>query len=145
MLEDPSRGATGYATVREVTHSDGGAHRFENAPPSGTLLAAMIAGAVGSRPAKRPALVIGDLNGDPWRAAALGDAVARLCAQNLTFDTDTWFPATSFGDTGAAATAVALCLSVHAFERRYAPGPSILVWSNSDDGTAASCFLEADR
>jgi 3-oxoacyl-[acyl-carrier-protein] synthase-1 len=48
--------------------------------------------------------------------------------------------ATSFGETGAAASALGACMAVRAFARGYAGGNEVLVWSSSPCG-AKSAFV----
>ena len=139
----PSRAGVPRLTLEAPVWASDEEHRFTGAPPKGERLAAAIAatlGHIGSRPP--PAVAVGDLNGDAYRAAKLGDALFRLRAAGFP-SAEHWYPATSFGDTGAAATALSLCVAVRAFARGYAVSPAMLVWAGSDDGTAGSCLVTA--
>ncbi|MEY4577424.1 MAG: hypothetical protein RL701_2127 [Pseudomonadota bacterium] len=77
-------------------------------------------------------------NGEAARAAEWGNSLFHLRARAASYaDTDAWFPAIGFGDTGAASGAVAACIALAAWERKYAPRDSALICSRSD-GTPRS-------
>jgi 3-oxoacyl-[acyl-carrier-protein] synthase I len=88
---------------------------------------------------------IGDLNGTPQRAFEWGSALLRLRARHRFVDQPAWFPAVSFGDTGAASGAVGVCVAARAFARGYAPGESGIVWLSSENGIKGAIVLRAPR
>ncbi len=88
-----------------------------------------------------PGLLIGDLNGDPWRAAEWGHAVIRLNSSRNVADVPLWLPALSFGEVGAATGSVSICMGVRAFQRGYAHTDRILLWLSSEDGRKAAAQL----
>ncbi len=53
-----------------------------------------------------------------------------------------WYPAGSFGDTGAVGGALAICLATSAFERGYAPAPSVGILSSADAGRRAAALIQ---
>ena len=120
---------------------------FADAPASGRALASAILGALAASPSLGAslALLIGDLNGTERRGYEWGMALARLRAAGMGTELPTWYPATSFGDTGAASGAVFLCVAARAFARGYAPGRGALLWMQSESGRSAAIGLEAPR
>ncbi len=109
--------------------------------PSGGELADVLRSALDAAPGV--AFSIGDLNGTPRRADEWGNALVRLRAGHVIPDLPAWFPAISFGDTGAASGAVGLCVSARAFARRYAPGDAAVVWLSSESGSKAAIVVQA--
>ena len=133
----PEAQSKGHLELESVEYRVGTTHRFSNPPSNGEALADILAA---HGPGVLPA-TIGDLNGDPQRSAPFGEALVRLRTKGGSFHTDHWFPAQSFGDTGSAAAAVGICVAAHALTRGYSGYEKILVWSNADDGTSASCVI----
>ncbi len=109
--------------------------------PSGGEFTDVLRTALGVAP--RVAFSIGDLNGTERRADEWGNALARLRAEHVIPDLPAWFPAISFGDTGAASGAVGLCVAARAFARRYAPGGTGVVWLSSESGAKAAIVVQA--
>lgn len=108
---------------------------------SGGELADVLRAALGAAPSV--AFSIGDLNGTERRAVEWGNTLVRMGAQHGFPGLPTWFPALSFGDTGAASGAVGLCMAARAFARRYAPGGTGLVWLSSESGAKAAIVVQA--
>lgn len=73
-----------------------------------------------------------DLTGEAWRAHELGMATVR--AAPVLGPTRWIHPASSIGDTGAAAGTVSLCVAVRSLVRRYARTRHVLVVASSPDG-----------
>ena len=105
--------------------------------PSGVGLAQGIHGAlVAGSIVDQRFWCIGDQNGEYRRAMEWG------CAQVLLDSTgvgqrmapNAWTPAAAFGDTGAAASAMAICIAGIAMKRRYAPAELAIVTASSDHG-----------
>jgi 3-oxoacyl-[acyl-carrier-protein] synthase-1 len=81
----------------------------------------------------QPLWILTDQNGESYRAHEWGHALPRLAARAPAFmHPKLWYPAVSLGDTGAAAGAVAICIAIRAFARRYAPSVRAFVLSSSD-------------
>lgn len=118
-------------------------HRFSGQPPTGRGLSRAISSAFETLtpPLFENWLGIGNLNGDSWRAQDFGTALMFLKAGGVPADFDHLFPATSFGETGAAAGAVAACVGVRGLARGYITEPAALVWLASDDGNYGAFFL----
>src|SRR5262249_6260202 len=73
-------------------------------------------------PAEASRWLITDQNGEEHRAQEWGFALIRVLRSNSPYaDADSWYPAMSFGDTGAAAGAVGVCIGLRALHRGYAP------------------------
>jgi 3-oxoacyl-[acyl-carrier-protein] synthase-1 len=127
--------ATGFA--EDVSH------QFSERPPVGNALATAVRDAISSiSPNPAPSFVVADLNGTERRALDWGHAVVRLGRNPDIGNVPLWLPAASFGETGAASGALAVCMAVRAFERRYAPGERALILLASDSGARASLILE---
>jgi 3-oxoacyl-[acyl-carrier-protein] synthase-1 len=87
-----------------------------------------------------PGLMIGSLNGDPWRAHEWGVALLGL-PQHISA-APLWNPAESFGELGAASGAVAICMGVRGLCRGYAGTQSILIWQSNEDGRKGAIVLK---
>ena len=118
---------------------------FSGDPPLGQGLAALMEKAieVDGRTNGQAPWFITDQNGEPYRAMEWGNAVVRLIkVWPMLGETLLWYPAMSFGDTGAANGAVAVCLAVGASERGYAPQNTAILCSSSDQQIRSSILLE---
>jgi Beta-ketoacyl synthase, N-terminal domain len=135
------RGAAIHAVIEEPIVQREDIHRFRDIPVGGRALAAAISEAAGPycENGSSPGLLIGNLNGDTWRAREWGTALVRLPAYLRTIPL--WTPVESFGEVGAASGAVALCVGVRAFQRGYARTRTIVVWLSGDDGAKGSFIL----
>jgi 3-oxoacyl-[acyl-carrier-protein] synthase-1 len=91
---------------------------------------------------KTPGLLIGNLNGDAFRATEWGYTLVRLSAKYGLGDQPQWYPAASFGETGASTGALGICMGVRAFVRNYSRTDSILLWLSSDNGLKGSLHLQ---
>jgi 3-oxoacyl-[acyl-carrier-protein] synthase-1 len=77
--------------------------------------------------------LVTDQNGETYRATEWGNANVCLASRFPVFSNPTlWYPAASFGDTGAASAGVGAVASICAFARGYAPAPVAAVVSSSD-------------
>lgn len=115
-------------------------------PPTGGALSAVIAGLLAQPDVRQTAsFVVSDLDGTERAALDWAHTLVRLRREHAFGDMPVWCPATSFGDTGAAAGAVAACLAARAFERGYAPGPGALVCLSSESGARGAFGLHAQR
>jgi 3-oxoacyl-[acyl-carrier-protein] synthase-1 len=105
----------------------------------GDGLATALDGADPGSPEAAPWLVV-DHCGENYSACELGNVVVRLRASRPGYaQAVLWYPAISFGDTGAAFGAVATCLVLRAFARRYAPGARAVI-GGSSEGAARIAF-----
>lgn len=86
--------------------------------------------------------IIGDLNGDAYRAKDWGCALIRLKA-NYPFieDIPLFCPASYFGEIGAATGPFAICLGIRGFISGYIKKNNFLVWLSSDTGTRGSFYI----
>jgi 3-oxoacyl-[acyl-carrier-protein] synthase-1 len=83
-----------------------------------------------------------DLNGETWRAAELGGALATL-GQGALGVHRIHAPAASVGDTGAASGALAIACASQAFARGYSSGPKSWVISSADQGQISVACVES--
>jgi 3-oxoacyl-(acyl-carrier-protein) synthase len=86
-------------------------------------------------------LIIGNLNGDPYRASDWGHAIIRLRAKYPWIDLPEWYPAVAFGEIGAATGFVATCMAIKGFARDYAGTDNVLVWLSSDCGKRGAFYI----
>jgi 3-oxoacyl-[acyl-carrier-protein] synthase I len=88
-----------------------------------------------------------DQNGEVFRATDWGRTLVRYRATNPVGNAEPtiWYPAGSFGDTGAAAGAVATCMAIRAHERGYSPSPHAIVMTNSDGALRGGCVVSASE
>lgn len=143
LLERPASAATRKATVLArispgTVHCEPGAD--DDAPAaSGVRIAATLERALqGIEPAAaRDAYV--DLNGEAWRASAWGHAQVTLQAAGVREGLRPNYPATGFGELGAAAAPVALGLAVRSFARGYGTAAGAVICS-LDERRAASAL-----
>jgi 3-oxoacyl-[acyl-carrier-protein] synthase-1 len=83
-----------------------------------------------------------NLNGEDWRAAELGTALAAFPAGTVGAHRIV-VPATSVGDVGAAAGALHVACALHSFARGYALASHAWSLATSDDGDVSALCLEA--
>ena len=86
---------------------------------------------------------IGDLDGTERRAMEWARALTRLHAEHDIGNAPLWIPAASFGSTGAASGAIALCMAARAFERGHAPARQCSVWMCSEAGARGAVLVRA--
>jgi 3-oxoacyl-[acyl-carrier-protein] synthase-1 len=127
------------AVVESTAVCQGDPHELSESPPTGRGLAGSVAGAADRASHGRPAVVIGGCNGSNRIAQDWGTAQCALPRDLI--DVPQWFPAASFGETGAAAGPIALCLAARALHRGYAPGASVLTWHASPRGDRSAICL----
>jgi 3-oxoacyl-[acyl-carrier-protein] synthase-1 len=90
---------------------------------------------------------IADQNGEHYRAMEWGCADVLLAASSLghNMHPSRWNPAVSFGDTGAAAAPIAVCMAITAAQRGYAPAKTAIITIGADQSgeRAALALLRA--
>jgi 3-oxoacyl-[acyl-carrier-protein] synthase-1 len=137
----PLRGTMRIAGVAEATDV---AYLQPGSVACGQGIADVISRALNGRAKSGglPPLVVSDMNGTEARANDWGHALVRLRENFGDVPFDTWLPAQSFGETGAAAGALAIAVAARASERGYAPGPSALIVLASESGRRAAVLLD---
>ncbi len=76
-----------------------------------------------------------DHNGESYRAREWGNTVTHIKANHPQwFAFETWFPAISFGDTGAAFVPLAIAQVFTALQNGYGGGDNAIICASSDDG-----------
>ena len=125
------------ATLAGVRFADQPRPMYSGEPPKGDAYEELLLGAADSA-GWRDAVaswLITDQNGEPYRAMEWGYAVVRIAGRAKALRHPTlWYPAVSFGDTGAASGAVSMCMAIMAFDRGYAPAPAAAILSAADTG-----------
>lgn len=86
------------------------------------------------------AVVLCDLNGERYRATEWGLTFFRALGA-VQRSPAVWHPATSTGDTGAAAGAINLAFGAFAVAKGYARPEQVLLWGSSDEGLRGSAYL----
>jgi 3-oxoacyl-[acyl-carrier-protein] synthase-1 len=124
-----------------------GASRVKLAPAMARSLAEGVEEVLGlaglPRPFRGDLLV--DLNGEDWKARVWGHARTLLAGSVDASRSRQVFPATSFGDVGAASGVAAMCLATRSFVRGYASGEQALSCSISDNGDTAALLVGSPR
>lgn len=85
---------------------------------------------------------IGDLDGSEQRAVIWGNCLLQLDVEHRTGIVPLWLPAATFGSTGAASGAIAVCAAARAFERGYAPRGACAIWSCSENGGRGTVLVD---
>jgi len=139
------RAARPLALLGEVAIADEPSPWTAAASSTGRAVAEVVEQAQRGAPgAVPPSWMITDHNGETYRAAEWGSALVRLTARRRAqSDWTSWFPATSFGDTGAASALVGLGVAVRAFARSYHPAPSATVVATAPGATRAAVRVDA--
>lgn len=138
-----SRGAKIQGIIESFSIKAEASHRFSEDPPTGFALAESISETLDKSTGKGKdvGLLIGNLNGDSLKAKEWGNALVRITAKWPHGEFRQWYPALSFGETGAATGAISICLGVRAFVRDYSKTDNILIWLANDDGHKGSIYL----
>jgi 3-oxoacyl-[acyl-carrier-protein] synthase-1 len=88
--------------------------------------------------------LITDQNGETYRSMEWGRALVQMITAAPVFkDTVLWYPATGFGETGAANGGVAIAAACFAFKRGYSPSKEALVLSCGEGEERALISLSA--
>lgn len=140
-----SRGCEIHAVVSSVSTGFEPNHMFSGNPAGENSLAKLVT-RVYSQATPNPSAtwIISDLNGEVHRAHEWGNATVQISPVFPSLRSSvSSYPAASFGDTGAASGAVAMCTAIRAFARNYAPSNEALVVSSSDFGARAALLLRS--
>jgi hypothetical protein len=136
VVLEPGGAPGALATLSGLSFAQAAEHRFSARRPTGIELrdAAIAAvGAVGRDLDVGAAIT--NLSGDEYRAHDLANAIVALSANGVSLtNADLWYPAISFGETGAAAAMLSLGVALRAFARGYARGRDVLLLTVSEDG-----------
>ncbi|MCC6418739.1 MAG: hypothetical protein IT429_10930 [Gemmataceae bacterium] len=140
-----TRGAKVLAVLGPSASGREKCDRLSDTLPKGIALAGVVREVLTAqaRTGQRVGLVVGDLNGDAARGMDWGYALPRQEREFRLGDLPLWLPAQSFGEMGAAAGPLAVCLAARALERGYAPAPAVLIWLASDNGSRAALSVAA--
>lgn len=126
------RDAVALATIAGVALGSEPHHALSEGPGSGEGLARVI-DELYAATGPGSAWLLTDHNGESYRANELGMAMVRLAPKLPAISgARRWFPAASFGETGAASAALAVGLAARAFARGYAEAESAVVLASSD-------------
>ena len=129
------------AVIDTVTLTTEAGSSFSSAPSYGRALSNAIDTTLQSVPL--PDVMIGDLNGEARRSKDWGGAVVELAPQHPeVLERPFFFPASSFGDVGAATGFTNACFGLHLIQRR----PEInrvLLWGSSDPGNRVALTLRS--
>jgi 3-oxoacyl-[acyl-carrier-protein] synthase-1 len=141
LLEQPEsirrRNGSSQATLVGVATAQGEDEAKLNRPPRGSAILTAVSEVMGAAHGGPPRDLwwLSDQNGESDRALEWGDFLIRFSGRfPACGPAPHWYPAVSFGDTGAAAPAIATCIAARAFTRRYAPARAALVVSSSEGG-----------
>ena len=75
----------------------------------------------------------------------MGYTLVRLKSRHPLSTARTWLPAASFGETGCASGALAVCVAVRALERGYAGARQVAMDLSSEDGARLSVSRHLSR
>jgi 3-oxoacyl-[acyl-carrier-protein] synthase-1 len=116
-------------------------------PAVGIGLAGTMAECLRASPDHAPHVgwMLGDLNGDAFRANDWGYALVRLMPEHPSLgDCAMTLPAESFGELGAATGPVSVCMAVRGFARRYAPSSTAMAWLSSYSGSRGAFIIRSE-
>lgn len=118
---------------------------LSNKPKTGKGLAKLLANLANSIETigqNHSAWIISDQNGENSRALEWGYALPQVISCSIIYaDPIIWLPAASFGDTGAASGAIAVCMACCAFNRGYAPSDVAVILSSSDGNGRSAVMI----
>lgn len=127
----------GVGVAHELCELDSDAGAFGQ----GMTAAIQAAVAGSSLPAEAVDKTYSDINGERYRSEEWGFVALRIPSRFRTLDYEA--PATSWGHTGAAASALGSILALQSWARGYAPGPRALVVAGSPNGSRSAILLQA--
>jgi 3-oxoacyl-[acyl-carrier-protein] synthase-1 len=86
---------------------------------------------------------ISDLNGEQYYFKEAALALTRVLRTRVE-QMDLWNPASEFGYTGAASIPLMLGLGLIAAQKRYAPGPTVIMQTSDDDGRRGTAIFRME-
>jgi 3-oxoacyl-[acyl-carrier-protein] synthase-1 len=89
-------------------------------------------------------LLVGDLNGEPYRSEEIAYMAARAL-DGVATPWRLWHAADAIGDTGAAAGAVAIVTAARALARGYARTETVLCFASSEGGLRGTVALRKHK
>lgn len=113
-------------------------HRFSDTPITGKILADTILEIVDEDVIGTVGEMIGNLNGDMWRAKEWGGSLTRLPTRIGELPGRS--PSQHFGETGVCDSAIAIAMGLHDFARKGVKH-NLLIWSSGDDGGKGAVIL----
>lgn len=139
-----ARGATPMAKIEKAKTASDGNTIWGDKPPTSTGLSTAIREVLSSLEdqGEYTGLVVCDLNGESYRNKEFANVVPRTMSDFKTH-WNLWHPADCIGDSGAASSAVGVCLAARALQKGYARTNNVLVWGSSDDGLRGATYLRA--
>lgn len=135
------------ANILNVQHTRSEKPYLDGKAPDGSGLAAALLPLAQAQCANgnNPWLVT-DQNGESYRASDWGHALVKLLSRFPGYQNPVlWYPALSFGDTGAASAVIGTCMVLQAFGRNYAPSNIAAIISSNDGPERASLLIEKSR
>jgi len=139
-----ARGTTPMATIGKAKTASDRNTIWGDKPPTSTGLSTAIREVLDSLEdqGENTGLVVCDLNGESYRNKEFANALPRTM-NNFKTQWALWHPADCIGDSGAASSAVGVCLAARALQKGYARTNNVLVWGSSDDGLRGATYLRA--
>jgi hypothetical protein len=116
-----------------------------SSPEPGAALTKAVIAAQAAAALPRVDWLVNDNDGTFDRAEDLGHTLVRLTNHGATANPHVTYPAITFGDVGAATGAVASCLAIAAWKRRWAPAPAAFLLGSSRQQRAVHVLLAPDR
>lgn len=141
LLCEPQGGPGSLGHLNHLSFVDGDNPFLNTERRQGREMAAALESGLAAGAARGEMYV--DLNGETWRSAELGSALATEAGSNMPSD-QIVFPATSVGDVGAAAGALHIACALHSFERGYASTGTAWIVSSSEYGEVSVLRLESN-
>ena len=139
---DASSTPTRRFEIANAAYLSGSSHLLSPTGLGGRKLAEAVGNALEAAAGTPCGLSIGTHNGANWCAVEWGETALALPEWSKTGRH--WWHAISFGDTGAAAPAIATCMATQALTRGYAEGPKVLVWASGPTGSKTA-FVVTSR
>ena len=152
LIENPSAAAMRGAAIQAILQSPatamGAAHPRLGDPVEGKSKDALAESLAKSFAALNDAgqatgLVVINLDGGAYRAAAWGDALIRVLTPMRLGLLTTWLPPLFFGETGAAAGPASVALLARGWARGYAPSANAVVCLLDDFGKRGTVYVRA--
>ena len=148
LIERPEDAPSGRValTVKAVSQASDVPYFQVDSAPEGRGLASCLAQILtATQSMGSPEVIVTDLNGSERRAADWGGALVQVRAERSDFNFETWLPARSFGEIGAASGGIGVCQLFRAVDRGYAPRNGALIALCSEDGARSVIHLRSSN